>query len=89
METGKPSGTALRVATVRASHRLLDHPIVFDDPLALTILGPEAEAAMHADPARHNDPMSRGCGEPLWCAVASPRRRWLAPSPQAYGNMSC
>ena len=60
METGKPSGTALRVATVRASHRLLDDPIVFDDPLALTILGPEAEAAMRADPARYNDPMSRG-----------------------------
>jgi len=60
MEAGKPSGTALRVATVRAAHRLLDDPIVFDDPLALTILGPEAEAAMRADPTRYDDPMSRG-----------------------------
>lgn len=60
MEKGKPSNTALRVATVRAAHRLLDDPMVFDDPLAFSILGPEAEAALRADPARYNDPMSRG-----------------------------
>jgi methyltransferase (TIGR00027 family) len=60
VRTGTPSGTALRVATVRAAHRLLDDPIVFDDPLALTILGPGAEAAMRADPFRYNDQISRG-----------------------------
>lgn len=57
---GTPSGTALRVATVRAAHRLLDDPIVFDDPLALAILGPEAEAELRADPFRYNDQISRG-----------------------------
>jgi len=60
LTTGTPSGTALRVAAVRAAHRLLDDPILFDDPLALAILGPEAEAAMRADPYRYNDPISRG-----------------------------
>ena len=60
LTTGTPSGTALRVAAVRAAHRLLDDPVVFDDPLALSILGPEAEAAMRADPYRFNDPISRG-----------------------------
>lgn len=60
LTTGTPSGTALRVATVRAAHRLLDDPIVFDDPLALAILGPEAEAEMRADPYRFNDQISRG-----------------------------
>jgi len=60
VRTGKPSGTALRVATVRAVHRLLDDPIVFDDPLALPILGPEAEAALRADPFQYNDQLSRG-----------------------------
>jgi methyltransferase (TIGR00027 family) len=60
MQTGTPSRTALRVATVRAAHGLLDDPVIFDDPLALRILGPEAEAALRADPNQHNDPMSRG-----------------------------
>lgn len=57
---GQPSRTALRVATARAAHRLLDDPVVLDDPLALTILGPEAEAELRADPYAHNDRFSRG-----------------------------
>lgn len=60
VRSGTPSGTALRVATVRAAHRLLDDPIVFDDPLAPAILGPETEAAMRADPYPYNDQISRG-----------------------------
>jgi methyltransferase (TIGR00027 family) len=60
LKTGTPSSTALRVAAVRASHRLLDDPIIFDDPLALTILGAETEAAMRADPFQYNDQISRG-----------------------------
>ena len=34
-----PSETALRVAMRRAAHQVLDNPKVFDDPLALRILG--------------------------------------------------
>jgi methyltransferase (TIGR00027 family) len=44
MEDSRPSITALRVARRRAAHQLLDDPRVFDDPLALRIIG-EAEAA--------------------------------------------
>lgn len=36
------SQTAYSVALQRAAHQILDHPKVFDDPLALSILGPEA-----------------------------------------------
>ncbi|MCF8042043.1 MAG: SAM-dependent methyltransferase [Desulfarculaceae bacterium] len=50
MHEGKPSRTALGVATHRAAHQLLDDPKVLDDPLALAILGPEQAAAIQADP---------------------------------------
>jgi methyltransferase (TIGR00027 family) len=35
----KPSASAWRVAVARAAHQLLDSPKVFDDPLALRIVG--------------------------------------------------
>jgi len=49
--SGKASRTALRVAVHRAVHQLLDQPLVFTDPLALPILGPEEARAVAADPA--------------------------------------
>ena len=39
MEANYPSRTALRVATRRAAHQVLDDPRIFDDPLALRVLG--------------------------------------------------
>ncbi len=57
---GQPSRSALRVASLRAVHQLLDEPIVLPDPVALPILGPETEAALRDDPFVLNDPMSRG-----------------------------
>lgn len=39
-----PSTTALRVAVRRAAHQVLDHPGIFDDPLALRVLGLDAAA---------------------------------------------
>jgi methyltransferase (TIGR00027 family) len=60
VQTGKPSRTALRVATLRAAHQLLDEPIVLNDPIALPILGPQAEAELREDPFLYNDSMSRG-----------------------------
>jgi methyltransferase (TIGR00027 family) len=60
IQTGEPSGSALKVAVLRAAHQLLDDPIVFDDPLALSILGPQAEAALRRDPIQYNDRMRRG-----------------------------
>ena len=50
MQEGKFSRTARRVAIRRAAHQLLDHPRVLDDPLALRIIGPEAEQALRSDP---------------------------------------
>lgn len=57
---GRPSRTALRVASLRAVHALLDEPLVLDDPLALRLLGPAREAALRADPFALNDPIARG-----------------------------
>lgn len=39
MKEDCPSDTALRVALRRAAHQVLDNPKIFDDPLALRILG--------------------------------------------------
>lgn len=51
MIEGRPSRTAQRVAARRAAHQLLDGPLIFEDPLALRILGPEGELRVRADPA--------------------------------------
>jgi methyltransferase (TIGR00027 family) len=44
MQTGQPSRTALGVAGLRAAQQVLDHAAIFTDPLALRILGADAEA---------------------------------------------
>lgn len=51
MQENQPSETALRVATHRAAHQLLDKPVVFEDPLALSMLGQEKAQALQADPS--------------------------------------
>ncbi len=50
MKENRPSATAQRVAMRRAAHQLLDDPKVFDDPVALRIIG--KESALQADPHR-------------------------------------
>jgi methyltransferase (TIGR00027 family) len=50
MQEGKFSRTARRVAIRRAAHQLLDQPKVLDDPLALRIIGSEAEDALRSNP---------------------------------------
>jgi methyltransferase (TIGR00027 family) len=57
---GEPSRSALRVASLRAVHQLLDDPLVLPDPIALPLLGAATEAALREDPFALNDPMSRG-----------------------------
>lgn len=60
MIESRPSRTAERVALRRAAHQLLDDPRVYDDPLALAILGDAQAAAMRADPRRFEDgPVAR------------------------------
>ncbi len=46
----RPSRTAQRVAMRRAAHQLLDDPKVFDDPVALRIIGQESASALQGDP---------------------------------------
>ncbi|MGH7786599.1 MAG: class I SAM-dependent methyltransferase [Candidatus Binatia bacterium] len=50
MQEGRPSQTALRVAIRRAAHQRLDDPRVFEDPIALRIVGAEGAAALRAAP---------------------------------------
>jgi methyltransferase (TIGR00027 family) len=60
IQSGLPSRTALRVAALRAAHQLLDEPIVFEDPVAIPILGNQLSPTVQQDPFQFNDPMSRG-----------------------------
>ncbi len=46
MQTGSPSRTAFGAALHRAAHQLGALPLVFGDPLALAIVGPEAAQAL-------------------------------------------
>jgi methyltransferase (TIGR00027 family) len=50
MIEGQPSVTAERVAVRRAIHQLLDRPLIFEDPCALTIVGPAREQEIRRDP---------------------------------------
>jgi methyltransferase (TIGR00027 family) len=59
IQAGRPSRSALMVAMLRATHQLLDAPKVFDDPLALSILGAEHEAQVRRDPSKFNAAFSR------------------------------
>jgi methyltransferase (TIGR00027 family) len=55
MQSGQPSRTALGAAALRAAHQVLEHGRIFADPLALRILGPDAESLVREagdDPAR-------------------------------------
>jgi methyltransferase (TIGR00027 family) len=55
MQSGQPSRTALGAATHRAVHQLLDRGYIFADPLAVRILGMNADAIdreAESDPAR-------------------------------------
>jgi methyltransferase (TIGR00027 family) len=48
MIEGQPSQSAQGAAMQRAAHQILDRPPVFADPLALTIIGPEAAQALRS-----------------------------------------
>jgi methyltransferase (TIGR00027 family) len=59
MIEGRPSRTAMRVAMLRAAHQFLDTPKIFDDPLALRIIGAEAAATLRAEQSEESDAASR------------------------------
>jgi methyltransferase (TIGR00027 family) len=55
-----PRPTALRVAQFRAVHQLLDFPHIFEDPLALKILGKAGEEGLRNDLGRYNESIYKG-----------------------------
>jgi methyltransferase (TIGR00027 family) len=46
VQEGQPSRTAFAAAMYRAVHQLIDRPLLFEDPLALPILGMEEQALL-------------------------------------------
>jgi methyltransferase (TIGR00027 family) len=52
MIEARPSRTALLVAMRRAAHQIFDQPHVFEDPIALPIIGPEAAAKVRDERGR-------------------------------------
>ncbi|MGS0744041.1 class I SAM-dependent methyltransferase [Glaciimonas sp. GG7] len=53
-----PKPSAQMVAIMRATHQLLDSPLVLDDPLALRILGSTEETWLRSHYQQHNDQLS-------------------------------
>jgi methyltransferase (TIGR00027 family) len=58
MEPAIASRTALSVALRRAAHQLHDSPIVFNDPVAVPILGAEYQEQLRRTPLRPDRPFS-------------------------------
>jgi methyltransferase (TIGR00027 family) len=59
MQDARPSRTALRVALRRAAHQLYDaRPLVFDDPIAVPILGDSYAEELCRTPTRPDRPFS-------------------------------
>jgi methyltransferase (TIGR00027 family) len=59
MQDARPSRTALRVALRRAAHQLYDaRPLVFDDPIAVSILGDSYAEELRRTPTRPDRPFS-------------------------------
>ena len=52
MIPAQPSRTAVRTALRRAAHQVLDTPLVFEDPLAITMIGKEVAAALLKAPEK-------------------------------------
>src|SRR5690348_3640900 len=46
----------LNVGKERAVHQILDRIKIFDDPLAVRIIGPEAESSLRMNSTRHQRP---------------------------------
>lgn len=49
MKQNSPSLTAYKVAMMRAAHQILDNPKVFEDPIALSIVGNQGNSEIHSE----------------------------------------
>jgi methyltransferase (TIGR00027 family) len=59
MKDNSPSRTAYGVARSRAAHQIFDLPRVFEDPVALTIMGPKVTGGIRAAERRFNSRYAR------------------------------
>jgi len=59
LNSGQPSVTAWKVALRRAAHQIADRPPVFDDPLAIRILGPEGDVYAREPKLAGSGPVAR------------------------------
>jgi methyltransferase (TIGR00027 family) len=60
-QTRAASKTALGTAYLRAAHQILDSkPLIFDDPLALRLIGEEGRRSIEEHEARYDKPEARG-----------------------------
>jgi methyltransferase (TIGR00027 family) len=60
MQEGHPSRTAFSVARRRAAHQILDQqPLVFTDPIAVPLLGPQTATSILTEGDKHNTPFAR------------------------------
>ena len=53
MKKDSPSLTAYKVAIMRAAHQVLDNPKVFEDPLALRIVGPPGVSRINSEKQKY------------------------------------
>jgi methyltransferase (TIGR00027 family) len=60
LEQANPSRTALSVALRRAAHQIHDSPVVFDDPIAVALLGETYAEELRRTPLRPDRPFSIG-----------------------------
>jgi methyltransferase (TIGR00027 family) len=60
LEQAIPSKTALRVALRRAAHQIHDSPVVFEDPIAVALLGAAYSEELRRTPLRPDRPFSIG-----------------------------
>lgn len=59
MKQNSPSLTAYKVAVMRAAHQLIDNPKVFEDPIALSIVGDQGNSIIHSKERRFKSRLHR------------------------------
>jgi hypothetical protein len=72
--------TAIRVAVLRAAHRILDgEPKILADPIGVGLVPEASEAALRADSRRLERPAEDGCSHGLTSTRSSPVIRCQRP----------
>ena len=72
-----PKPSALRVAILRAAHQILDVPLVFEDALALRILGAAEQDSLRTDPRQYNTPRLKGLRASLVVRSRLAEEEWI------------